>query len=195
MLSRLVMSLEGEVTGREEEEEEGGGGTELMGSTVTDGSYGRGEIGSGEWGEWGGCVEDSGEGGEGKENTVIGGGERGWGAQWQGEGRRQNIVGRENDKKKGGYRDVLTRGSSFNGESEKLKAAGVGSRETRVLLAGGATLSESVSIRYLLSLVERGVKTYAQDAERHDLRPPPIARRQPSFVHNVNQELYYLHGD
>lgn len=39
MLSRLVMSLEGEVTVREDEEEEGGGGTELMGSTVTDGSY------------------------------------------------------------------------------------------------------------------------------------------------------------
>lgn len=37
-MSRLVMSLEGEVTVREEEEE-GGGGTELMGSTVTDGSY------------------------------------------------------------------------------------------------------------------------------------------------------------
>lgn len=39
VLSRLVMSLEGEVTVREEEEEEEGGGTELMGSTVTDGSY------------------------------------------------------------------------------------------------------------------------------------------------------------
>lgn len=53
---------------------------------------------------------------------------------------------------------VFTTGRSFNEESEKLKVAGVGSRDTRVLLAGGATPSESVNIRYLLSLVE----TYAQ---------------------------------
>lgn len=52
------MSLEREVTGREEGEAEGGGGTELIGSTVTGGSY-SGRVGGR---EWGGCVEDSGKG-------------------------------------------------------------------------------------------------------------------------------------